>query len=48
VAYIEKIDLEQRRVNMKLPPGLLELDAPLSQEEKQRQQKKSLDKESFD
>src|SRR5689334_12508213 len=40
-AYIEKIDLEQRRVSMKLPEGLLELDAPLSQEEKQRQQKKS-------
>lgn len=40
-AYIEKVDLEQRRVNMKLPPGLLELDAPLSQEEKQQQQKKS-------
>jgi 16S rRNA processing protein RimM len=39
-AYIEKIDLEQRRVSMKLPEGLLELDAPLSQEEKQRQQKK--------
>lgn len=41
-AYIEKVDLEQRRVSMKLPPGLLELDAPLSQEEKQQQQKKSL------
>lgn len=40
-AYIEKVDLEQRRVSMKLPPGLLELDAPLSQEEKQQQQKKS-------
>jgi 16S rRNA processing protein RimM len=40
-AYIEKIDLEQKRVRMKLPEGLLELDAPLSQEEKQRQQKKS-------
>jgi 16S rRNA processing protein RimM len=40
-AYIEKIDLEQKRVSMKLPEGLLELDAPLSQEEKQRQQKKS-------
>lgn len=39
-AYIEKIDLEQRRVSMKLPPGLLELDAPLNQEEKQRQQEK--------
>ena len=40
-AYIERIDLEQKRVSMKLPEGLLELDAPLSQEEKQRQQKKS-------
>jgi 16S rRNA processing protein RimM len=40
-AYIEKIDLERRRVSMKLPEGMLELDAPLNQEEKQRQQKKS-------
>ncbi len=39
-AYIEKVDLEHRQVSMKLPPGLLELDAPLSQEEKQRQQEK--------
>ncbi len=40
-AYIEKVDLKQKLVSMKLPEGLLELDAPLSQEEKQRQQKKS-------
>ncbi len=40
-AYIEKVDLEQRTVSMKLPEGLLELDAPLTQEEKQRQQNKS-------
>jgi len=39
-AYIEKVDLEHRRVSMNLPPGMLELDAPLSQEEKQRQQNK--------
>ena len=39
-AYIEKVDLKQRQVRMKLPPGLLELDEPLSREEKQRQQKK--------
>jgi 16S rRNA processing protein RimM len=38
-AYIEKVDLEHKLVSMKLPEGLLELDAPLSQEEKQRQQK---------
>ncbi|HEY1937979.1 MAG TPA: ribosome maturation factor RimM [Candidatus Angelobacter sp.] len=40
-AYIEKIALEQKRLEMKLPEGMLELDAPLNQEEKQRQQNKS-------
>src|SRR5436305_10128289 len=40
-AYIEKIVLEQKRLEMKLPEGLLELDAPLNQEEKQRQHEKS-------
>jgi 16S rRNA processing protein RimM len=35
--YIEKISLQQKRVEMKLPEGLLELDAPLTAEEKQRQ-----------
>jgi 16S rRNA processing protein RimM len=40
-AYIEKIALDQKRLEMKLPEGLLELDAPLNQEEKQRQHKKS-------
>src|SRR5207344_565163 len=33
-AYIQKIALEQKRLEMKLPEGMLELDAPLSQEEK--------------
>jgi 16S rRNA processing protein RimM len=40
-AYIEKIVLEQKRLEMKLPEGMLELDAPLNQEEKQRQHEKS-------
>lgn len=40
-AYIEKIALEQKRLEMKLPEGMLELDAPLSKEEKQRQHEKS-------
>lgn len=40
-AYIEKIALEQKRLEMKLPEGMLELDAPLNREEKQRQHKKS-------
>ena len=35
--YIEKIALQQQRVEMKLPEGMLELDAPLTAEEKQRQ-----------
>jgi len=35
--YIEKIELQQQRVEMKLPKGMLELDAPLSAEEKQQQ-----------
>ena len=40
-AYIQKIVLEQKRLEMKLPAGMLELDAPLSREEKQRQHEKS-------
>jgi len=40
-AYIEKILLEQKGVEMKLPQGMLELDAPLNQEEKQRHHEKS-------
>lgn len=40
-AYIQKIALEQKRLEMKLPEGMLELDAPLNQEEKQRQHGKS-------
>jgi 16S rRNA processing protein RimM len=40
-AYIQRIVLEQKRLEMKLPEGMLELDAPLSQEEKQRQHEKS-------
>ena len=39
-AYIEKIALEQKRLEMKLPEGMLELDAPLSREERERQQKR--------
>src|SRR5215467_5772153 len=40
-AYIQKIVLEQKRLEMKLPEGMLELDAPLSREEKRRQHEKS-------
>ncbi len=40
-AYIQKIALQQKRLEMKLPEGMLELDAPLSREEKRRQHEKS-------
>jgi 16S rRNA processing protein RimM len=39
-AYLEKIDIEHKRLSMKLPEGMLELDAPLTAEEKDRQHKK--------
>jgi len=36
-AYLEGVSLEQRLIRMRLPEGLLELDAPLTAEEKQQQ-----------
>ncbi|MBZ5525503.1 MAG: ribosome maturation factor RimM [Acidobacteriia bacterium] len=39
--YLEKIALEQKRIEMKLPEGMLELDAPLNREEREQQKKKS-------
>jgi 16S rRNA processing protein RimM len=38
--FLEEISLERKQLRMKLPEGMLELDAPLSREEKQRQQQK--------
>ena len=35
-AFLEKLDLEQRQVRMKLPEGLLEVNAPLAKEERSR------------
>jgi 16S rRNA processing protein RimM len=39
-AYLEKVDLKQRQVRMNLPEGMLEVNAPLTQEEKQEQRRK--------
>jgi len=36
-AYLVKVDLSGKRIEMKLPDGMLELDTPLSEEEKRRQ-----------
>jgi 16S rRNA processing protein RimM len=35
--FVEKMDLPARKIVMKVPEGLLELDAPLNQEERERQ-----------
>jgi 16S rRNA processing protein RimM len=35
-AYLEGLDLERKQVRMKLPEGLLEVNAPLTKEEKEK------------
>jgi 16S rRNA processing protein RimM len=37
--YIKNISIENKRLEMDLPEGMLELDAPLTNEEKQEQHK---------
>lgn len=37
--FLERVDLEHERIEMNLPEGLLELNAPLTKEEKQEQRK---------
>jgi 16S rRNA processing protein RimM len=36
-AYLRSVDLEHKRIQMELPEGMLELNAPLTVEEKQQQ-----------
>jgi 16S rRNA processing protein RimM len=38
--YLRKLDVAAKRIEMDLPEGLLELDAPLSQKEKKQQHQK--------
>ena len=38
-AYLEGVDIERKQVRMKLPEGLLEVNAPMTPEEKQEQAK---------
>jgi 16S rRNA processing protein RimM len=38
-AYLQSVDLGRRQVKMLLPEGMLELDAPLTAEEKQQQKR---------
>jgi 16S rRNA processing protein RimM len=39
--YLRRLDLAARRLEMALPEGLLQVDAPLTEEEKRRQREKS-------
>ncbi len=38
-AYLEAVDIARRQVRMNLPGGMLEINAPMTPEEKKRQQK---------
>jgi 16S rRNA processing protein RimM len=40
-AYLAGVDLASRQVRMRLPEGMLEINAPLTEEEKREQQRKS-------
>jgi ribosomal 30S subunit maturation factor RimM len=35
-AYLERVDLERKQVRMRLPEGLLEVNAPAKKEEQER------------
>jgi len=39
-AYLKSVDLEHKQIHTQLPEGMLELDAPLTAEEKQQQRRK--------
>jgi 16S rRNA processing protein RimM len=43
-AYLDRVDVERKQVRMKLPEGLLEVNAPLTAEEK-REQARPVEKE---
>ena len=38
-AYLEAVDTTRKQVRMKLPEGLLEINAPMTAEEKQQQKR---------
>jgi 16S rRNA processing protein RimM len=38
--FLERVDLEHKRIGMNLPEGLLEVNAPLTEEEKREQRQK--------
>jgi len=40
-AYLERVDIARREVRMKLPEGMLDVNAPVTAEEKQQQQQQA-------
>ena len=40
-AYVEGVDLAGKQLRMRLPEGMLEINAPLTAEEKKQQQKRT-------
>ena len=40
-AFLVRVDLERKRIEMNLPEGLLEMNAPLTEEEKKQQNRSS-------
>ena len=36
-AYVESVDIQQQQVRMKLPEGMLEINAPMTADEKEQQ-----------
>ena len=40
-AYLAKVDLAAKQIRMRLPDGMLEMNAPLTEEEKQEQKSAS-------
>lgn len=47
-AYLVKIDLDAKRIEMRLPPGLLDINAPLSEEERAALRAQALDSSGSD
>jgi 16S rRNA processing protein RimM len=43
--FVENLDIQERRLEMKLPAGLLEIDSPLSREEKEAQRRRDEDRD---
>jgi len=39
--YLEGVDMRQKQVRMRLPEGMLEINAPMTAEEKQQQSRKT-------